>query len=260
MLKISLVTAFAVASSLAHAADVYVSFDDAGVARFAERALDDSYRLLIKDLQAEVRSQSAAPAGHAGPNADIRAALEGGAQRHGLEYALLHAIAQVESGFNPMAVSPKGAIGLMQLMPGTAQRYGVQAADAAALRGKLHQLPVNVDAGARYLRDLMRQFNGQTELVLAAYNAGEGAVRKAGNRIPAYPETQGYVEKVMRIFRKMQGAEAPSPTAAQEPYFTAVKGRAQPVRSAGHNAGVQLFRGDTVELQKFEQGFGLHAQ
>lgn len=256
MLKISLVAACAAVSVAAQAADVYVSFGEAGVARFAERALDDSYRLLIKDLQAEARAAAAASANHPGPSADIRSALEGVAQRHGLEYALLHAIAQVESGFNPMAVSPKGAIGVMQLMPGTAQRYGVQAADAASLRGKLHQLSVNVEAGGRYLSDLMRQFNGQTELVLAAYNAGEGAVRKAGNRIPAYPETQNYVDKVMRIFHGMRGADAPVAAVAQGPFPSPAHGRSAGAPAAGRSAGVQLFRGDTVELQKFEQGFG----
>lgn len=246
MLKISLVAASAAVSLTVHAADVYVSFDDAGVARFAERAVDDSYRLLFKDLQPQTKRLTAS---HPGPSAEIRSALEGAAQRHGLQYALLHAIAQVESGFNPMAISPKGAIGLMQLMPGTAQRYGVQANDAAALRNKLHQLSINIEASGRYLTDLMRQFNGQTELVLAAYNAGEGAVRRAGNQIPAYPETRMYIEKVMAIFRTIQEDKGSSD-------FNVLPRTPQP--SAGPNRakeprkdvlGVQLFRGgETVEF------------
>jgi len=249
VLKISLVAACAAVSVPTHAADVYVSFDDAGETRFAERALDDSYRLLIKDLHAGGGGRSTAASGNRhSPSADIRSALESAAKRHGLEYALLYAIAQVESGFNPMAVSPKGAVGVMQLMPGTAERYGVSAADEAALRVKLHQLSVNVETGGRYLRDLMRQFNGQTELVLAAYNAGEGAVRKAGNRIPAYPETQNYVGKVMSIIREIRGVAPAIEALSQDAQVSRRDGRSLSNSFEGTSSGVVLFRGSAVEF------------
>ncbi|MBS0434775.1 MAG: lytic transglycosylase domain-containing protein [Proteobacteria bacterium] len=115
---------------------------------------------------------------------EIRAA----AQRHALPESLLAAVIAVESGFNPKAVSPKGAKGLMQLMPETARRFGVK--DVFAVQE-------NLNGGAAYLRWLLTQFDNDLQLALAAYNAGEGAVARAGRRIPAYAETQDYVAKVL---------------------------------------------------------------
>lgn len=105
----------------------------------------------------------------------------------GIEMALLDAIIQQESAYDPMATSSAGAVGLMQLMPATARRFGV--------RDRRDPLQ-NLRAGAAYLAWLMRSFNNDLDLVLAAYNAGEGAVRRHGNRIPPYPETQDYVVRV----------------------------------------------------------------
>jgi len=114
---------------------------------------------------------------------------------YGLESALLHAVISVESRYNPKAVSKKGAAGLMQLMPQTAKRYGV--ADAFD--------PLqNLNGGARYLRDLLRLFNNNTSLALAAYNAGEHAVMKHGNRIPPYRETLNYVPQVLDFYQRYQ--------------------------------------------------------
>ena len=107
----------------------------------------------------------------------------------GLEAALLKAIVHVESSFNPEALSPKGAKGLMQLMPATARRYGVVSrSDPVA----------SLEGGGRYMRDLLVLFDSDLRLALAAYNAGENAVIKY-NGIPPYRETQNYVEKVMRL-------------------------------------------------------------
>lgn len=129
--------------------------------------------------------------------------LEAAALSQALEPELVIAVAAAESAFNPEAVSRKGALGLMQVMPATAERYGVPAralnlGNAAVLEPKL-----NTEVGSRYLADLLRMFGGDKELALAAYNAGEGAVLKYGKRIPPYPETQQYVEKVMRIYRTL---------------------------------------------------------
>jgi len=110
-----------------------------------------------------------------------------------LHPGLLHAIVLVESAYNPKATSKKGAQGLMQLMPGTAERYGVTDA---------YDPLQNLEGGARYLKDLLTMFKYDLKLALAAYNAGEGAVKKYGNAIPPYPETQNYVTKVMGHYRK----------------------------------------------------------
>jgi len=107
----------------------------------------------------------------------------------GVEPTLVYAVISQESGYNPRAGSPAGALGLMQLMPATAARYGLTPNDR-------YDPAKNVRAGIRYLKFLSRQFNGQLDLILAGYNAGEGAVQKYGNRIPPYRETQDYVRKV----------------------------------------------------------------
>jgi soluble lytic murein transglycosylase-like protein len=101
----------------------------------------------------------------------------------------------VESGYDPHAVSRAGAVGLMQLMPDTARRYGVR---------NLRDPAQNVQAGARYLRDLMGKFDNDLTLALAAYNAGEEAVAQYGNRIPPFRETLNYVPKVLDVYRRHQ--------------------------------------------------------
>jgi soluble lytic murein transglycosylase-like protein len=117
------------------------------------------------------------------------------AAEQGIEPALLHAVVQVESGYNPQAVSRKGAIGLMQLMPATARALGVRdATDPGA----------NLRGGARYLRALLVTFDGKLPLALAAYNAGEAAVRRNAMRIPPYPETQSYVAAVLRRYERLR--------------------------------------------------------
>ena len=107
-----------------------------------------------------------------------------------MDPALVRAVIQTESNWNPGAMSRKGAIGLMQLIPTTAQRFG--AVDAFNPKQ-------NVDAGVRYLRVLLERYNGNLDLALAAYNAGEGAVDRA-NGIPAYRETRNYVRKVQDAY------------------------------------------------------------
>ncbi len=115
------------------------------------------------------------------------------AARYGIPSALLHAVIRVESGYNPTATSPKGAVGLMQLMPGTAKRYGVtDRTDPAD----------NLNGGAHYLSDLLKMFNQEVSLALAGYNAGENAVIRYGNTIPPYRETKNYVAQIMALYRR----------------------------------------------------------
>jgi len=108
-----------------------------------------------------------------------------------LEPELLHAIIQVESAYNPKAVSPKGAVGLMQLMPATAKRFGVT--------DRTNPFD-NVYGGARYFNYLLGLFNYNKRLALAGYNAGENAVIRYGHKIPPYRETKNYVKKVMKLY------------------------------------------------------------
>ena len=123
---------------------------------------------------------------------------------HGIDYELLQALIATESGFDARAVSPKGAVGLMQLMPPTAARYGVKTDNASPVAQKLTDPKTNIRAGSSYLRDLIDLFPGQLELAVAAYNAGEGAVQRAGNKIPNYPETQNYVKTVMQLYTHLK--------------------------------------------------------
>ena len=132
---------------------------------------------------------------------DVKQHLEDAAEAQSLDPALVIAVAAAESAFNVKAVSRKGALGLMQVMPATAERYGVASRPASEGEHAAMEPKVNAQIGTRYLADLLRMFDGDKELALAAYNSGEGAVIKHGRKIPPYPETQQYVEKVMRFYR-----------------------------------------------------------
>jgi soluble lytic murein transglycosylase-like protein len=136
---------------------------------------------------------SAPPAGM-----PIDAAIRSAARKFSVDEALVRAVIHVESRFDPKAVSPKGATGLMQLMPGTARRFGVADARDPAQ---------NIHGGTNYLRVLLDLFNGDLRLALAAYNAGEGAVLKHKRRIPPYQETQQYVQLVLGRYRQLVGEQ-----------------------------------------------------
>ncbi|WP_343584326.1 lytic transglycosylase domain-containing protein [Herbaspirillum sp.] len=123
------------------------------------------------------------------------------ADEFGLDASLLKAVMTAESGFNARAVSTKGAVGLMQVLPATAARYGLQGDRRKTLHQKLTDPTINIRLAARYLRDLLAMFPQHAELAIASYNAGEGAVQKYGNKIPPYPETQGYVRLVSRFYQ-----------------------------------------------------------
>lgn len=118
---------------------------------------------------------------------DPRALADAAADKYGLPRQLVRSVVKAESGFVPHAVSPKGAIGLMQLMPGTAEELGVDPHDPAQ----------NVDAGTRYLRDLLLKYDGGLYRALAAYNAGPAVVDRYKG-VPPYRETVGYVQRVVR--------------------------------------------------------------
>lgn len=113
--------------------------------------------------------------------------------KYNVDPYLIFLVMEQESHFNAGAVSPKGARGLMQLMPGTAARFGVR---------RSHDPAQNISGGTRYLRELLNRFNNRVDLVLASYNAGEGAVAKFGNRVPPYRETRNYVKKISYRYKR----------------------------------------------------------
>jgi hypothetical protein len=135
-------------------------------------------------------------------NAGIDALIRRNGARYGVDPYLIYCVIHQESSFHPTALSPKGAQGLMQLMPGTAARYGVTDVNDPAQ---------NITGGTRYLKDLLRLFHGRVDLALAGYNAGEGAVIRYGQTIPPYKETENYVRLISRRYYRRT-----SPAPAQE--------------------------------------------
>ena len=113
--------------------------------------------------------------------------------KYNVDPYLIFLVMEQESHFNTHAVSPKGARGLMQLMPGTGARFGVR---------RPHDAAQNIAGGTRYLRELLNKFNNRVDLVLASYNAGEGAVIKFGHKVPPYAETRNYVKKISKQYKR----------------------------------------------------------
>lgn len=201
-------------------ADVWGYIDERGVAHFANEKVDDRYEIFYKGGESfdTAKTPPAPPDVYrpvvvpmvpakllaffdVSPNFKaIKHHLRDASNTYKVDYELLQALIAAESGFDSTAVSPKGAIGLMQLMPDTARRYGVEGDKKTPLEKKLTDPKINVRTGTRYLRDLIAMFPGQLELAIASYNAGEGAVQRAGNKIPNYKETQAYVKTVMQLY------------------------------------------------------------
>jgi hypothetical protein len=200
---------------LAHA-EVWGYVDEKGVAHFSVEKLDERYQLFYRGVEPfDTALGVGTPRPVAVPTAQprllaffeiapgfrqVRHHLREAASTNGIDYELLQALIATESGFDSGAVSPRGAVGLMQVMPATAQRFGVAGDRTGPVELKLADPRTNIRAGSRYLGYLLKLYPGQTELALAAYNAGEGAVQKAGNRVPNFRETQNYVKTVMQLY------------------------------------------------------------
>ena len=149
--------------------------------------------------------------------------IQAAAKAHGVDAHLLQAVMKVESNFDPYVVSRAGAIGLMQIMPATAAGFIGLRGTKQSLSQQLMDPAINVHAGALYLRSLMDTFSQRVDLALAAYNAGTGNVRKAGNRVPPNGETPQFVKKVTSLYASIKAAallEEAAPASADASTFT----------------------------------------
>jgi len=181
-------------------ADIYMYTDKNGNQHFAERKVHEEYRLLLrsetnkppatfKNWKEKSYSNITIPRNKTQQH-KYHALIVNAANRYQLEPEFVHAVITAESSYQPNAVSSAGAQGLMQLMPVTAKRFGVD---------DPFDPTQNINAGTLYLNKLLKEFKTK-ELALAAYNAGEGSVRRYNRTIPPFPETQRYVEKVMEFY------------------------------------------------------------
>ena len=201
-IKLSVLAAAVALAALARPAlaDIFMFKDERGVVHFTNMPSSDKRFKLLRKEGGSSPAMSAAglPQVFMPTEESIRRfapMIETVSRTHGVEVALVHAVISAESGYNPGALSKAGARGLMQLMPDTAKRYGVR---------NIMDPSENITGGVKYLRDLISMFNGNLELAVAAYNAGENAVLRHGNRVPPYAETVNYVPKVLGFYRKFQ--------------------------------------------------------
>jgi soluble lytic murein transglycosylase-like protein len=193
-LKSAIFAAAALIAGAAGAHPIYTYLDASGVRHYTDVPDNNRYRLLHMSAQDLTESGD-----HYNPALLARAAqydaiIENAAISSAVEANLLRAVIVVESGFNSHAVSKRGAVGLMQLMPATANRFGVS---------NLYDPKQNIRGGARYLKFLMDRFGQNVRLALAAYNAGEEAVDRNGGQIPPFSETMAYVPRVLKVYRML---------------------------------------------------------
>ena len=214
--------------SMPSLADIWGYVDAQGVAHLSDHQVHEGYILFKKEAPRPVLEVFAPPPVferslgngaviqvNAALRAQVATLVAQVAREFDLDAALMHAIITVESGYNPQAKSPAGAIGLMQLMPETAARYGVK---------NIWDPLENLQGGARYLRFLLGLFKNNLDLALAGYNAGENAVIRSGHKIPPYAETQAYVPSVLTQYDRFRnsgntvGTGATNVTSPASPY------------------------------------------
>jgi soluble lytic murein transglycosylase-like protein len=171
-------------------ADVYKYVDSGGRVYYTDEPKSNLYKRIIRTRPKSY--EKALPYASLNKQKYLELVSKA-ANRHQVDEKLLHAVIQAESAYDATAISSAGAVGLMQLMPGTAKRYGVI---------DRRDPDQNINGGTRYLKDLLTLFNSNLHLAVAAYNAGENAVIKYGNTIPPYPETQNYVKQVLSLYHK----------------------------------------------------------
>ena len=200
---------------------VPLTLDDQERARAEEQARKQAADASAAQAPVQIRVPLASTSRHISTgNAAFDAVIYEAATQNSLDPCLIVSVMRAESGFNRMAVSPKGASGLMQLMPATAERFGVK---------NIFDPRENILAGAKYLRWLLDRFSGDVRLALAGYNAGEGAVEFYGNRIPPFLETQNYVRTIYTRYSGLHlGAAAARPASLAAQPATAAPAAAAP--------------------------------
>ncbi len=178
-------------------ADVYKFVDSDGHTYYSDEPRNSLYKRIMKTpLQKSVSHEVKTTRSRLFVSANksrFEQLVAQAAERHQVDAKLLHAVIQTESAYNSAAISSAGAVGLMQLMPDTARRFGVT---------DRNDPDQNVDGGTRYLRYLLDLFPNDLDLAVAAYNAGENAVIRHNNTIPPYPETQNYVKQVLALYKQ----------------------------------------------------------
>jgi soluble lytic murein transglycosylase-like protein len=195
MLRLAVLIAISLTASSAWAnARIYTYLDAQGQRHYTDVPDNSRYRLLVLSPQDRTSSGDRYDFQLLAKATQYDAIIEHAAVSSALEANLLRAVIVVESGFNSHAVSKRGAVGLMQLMPATASRYGVS---------NPYDARQNVHGGARYLKFLIDRFGHDVRLALAAYNAGEEAVDRNGGQIPPFSETMAYVPRVLKIYKML---------------------------------------------------------
>lgn len=179
--------------SLPSHADIYKYVDKHGRVILTDKPTHSGYKQLVKTWKGWEEAKIPKNFNWVKNQKKYDPTIRSVAKIYKLPHTLLHAVITAESYYNPDAVSKAGAVGLMQLMPGTAKQYGVS--------NRLDPKQ-SIYGGTRYLRYLAKLFNNDLTLMLAAYNAGEGAVKKYGNKVPPYKETRNYVNKVIKFYKK----------------------------------------------------------
>ena len=193
MLRLALLIATLFAASIAAAnPKIYTYVDAQGLRHYTDVPDNNRYRLLVLSPQDRTASGDRYDMRLLAKASQYDSIIEHAALSAAVESNLLRAVIVVESGFNSHAVSKRGAVGLMQLMPATASRFGVS---------NPYDAQQNVHAGARYLKFLIDRFGHDIRLALAAYNAGEDAVARNGGQIPPFSETMAYVPRVLKIYK-----------------------------------------------------------
>jgi soluble lytic murein transglycosylase-like protein len=193
MLRLALLIATLSAASIAAAnPKIYTYLDAQGLRHYTDVPDNNRYRLLVLSPQDRTASGDRYDMRLLAKASQYDSIIEHAALSAAVESNLLRAVIVVESGFNSHAVSKRGAVGLMQLMPATASRFGVS---------NPYDAQQNVHAGARYLKFLIDRFGHDIRLALAAYNAGEEAVARNGGQIPPFSETMAYVPRVLKIYK-----------------------------------------------------------